>query len=352
MIKKFSILVVIMLVIVSCGPDHPKHYMTFAGKIKNNKDSVITLRGYQLTKNIQVNSDGTFKDSLIVKKTGNHALFLGKDRVYIYLANGYDLFLHGDANKFEQGMAYDGIGAGTNNFINAQFDFSRSFGDPAKFFELEKDAYYGKLNTIEKGIDSIEKLYPDVDTTVLSQSRKFNTQFLKNMKDERVYNLQHKRYLELEAKKNRIAKGQPSPEFKGYLNYKGGKSDLADFRGKYVYIDLWATWCKPCIAQFPALKKLEKDYRNKSIVFMSISTDDDKTARSWEKARKVWREGVQKFKLKGVQLFAGEKQFTTDYLVGTIPRFILLDPQGKIVDNDAPRPGDPKLIKLFNELGI
>lgn len=351
--KKISILALIAIIITSCGPDHPANYMSFSGKIENNKDSILIINGPKLKKEITINSDGTFKDSLIIDKKGNHGLVLGDKRVYIFLSNGYDLSLNADANNFNQEMKYEGIGSSTNNFINSQFAFSRSFGDPIKFFELEKEPYFNKLSAIEKGIDSIQKLYTDVDTTIMNQSKKFNSQFMNNMKNEKVYEMQRKRYLEFKAMNDKIAKGQPSPEFKGYLNYKGGKNDLSDYKGKYVYIDLWATWCKPCIAQFPALKKLEEEYKNKNITFISIATDDNKTARSWEKARKVWREGVKKYKLKGVQLFAGENiQFSKDYLVGTIPRFILLDPKGNIVDSRAPRPGDPKLKKLFDELGI
>ncbi len=326
--------------------------MTLAGKIENSKDSVIILKGYQLTKKIDIKANGTFKDSLIIKKKGNHLFFIGGIKRFVYLDNGYDLYLKGNANKYEEGFTYEGIGSDTNNFINAQYTFSRSFGEPTDFFGLEKDAYFKRMAIIERGIDSIENLFDNVDTTVLKQSKRLNAQFLRNMKDENIYKIQRQRYLELKAKKDKIAKGQPSPEFKNYLNYKGGKNSLSDYRGKYVYIDLWATWCKPCIAQFPVLKKLEKEYKNKNIVFISIATDDDKTAHSWEKAKKVWRDAVKKFELKGVQLFAGEKQFTINYLVGTIPRFMLIDPEGNIVDNDAPRPGDPALKKLLDELEI
>lgn len=350
--KKLGILLLMVIIIVSCGPEHPTDYMSISGKIENSKDSILLLRGPSLTKRVTIKPDGTFKDSLIVKKKGNHEMFLGKTRAFLYLANGFDLVFNADADAFNQEIIFEGIGAETNNFINSQYLFQKSFGNPAKFFELDKVAYYSRLDSIEKGIDSIMKIYPNTDTTVINQSKKLNTRFLTNMRREQVYDSQHKRYLELKALNDKIAKGQPSPEFKNYLNYRGGKSSLSDFRGKYVYIDLWATWCKPCIAQFPTLKKLEEEYRNKNITFISISTDDDKTARSWEKARKLWRDAIKKYKLKGVQLFAGETQFARDYLVGTIPRFILIDPKGNIVDSNAPRPGDPKLKALFNELGI
>ena len=59
--------------------------------------------------------------------------------------------------------------------------------------------------------------------------------------------------------------------------------------------------------------------------------------------------------LGGMQLFADnnwKSQFIEDYLIKGIPRFILIDPSGKIVNSNAPRPSDKKLISLFNELKI
>merc|ERR1711916_38022 len=67
-----------------------------------------------------------------------------------------------------------------------------------------------------------------------------------------------------------LMKGMPSPKFVNYENNAGGKTSLDDLQGKYVYIDVWATWCGPCIQEIPSLKKIEKQYHNKNIEFVSI----------------------------------------------------------------------------------
>ena len=144
-----------------------------------------------------------------------------------------------------------------------------------------------------------------------------------------------------------LAKGQPSPTF-NYENYKGGNTTLADLAGKYVYIDVWATWCGPCIAEIPALKIVEKNYHGKNIQFVSISIDQMKDHEKWKKM-------VIEKELGGIQLFADndwKSQFVTDYGIEGIPRFILIDPDGKIVTANAHRPSNDRLITLFNELGI
>lgn len=146
-----------------------------------------------------------------------------------------------------------------------------------------------------------------------------------------------------------VDKGQPSPNFINYENNNGGKTSLADLKGKYVYIDVWATWCGPCMAELPFLKKMEEKYEGKNITFVSISVDKASAHGKWEKM-------ILDKKLGGIQLMADkdfESQFIKDYSIMAIPRFIMLDPAGNIISSNAPRPAEEdKIIKLFTELGI
>ncbi|WP_187269556.1 TlpA family protein disulfide reductase [Flagellimonas hymeniacidonis] len=132
-----------------------------------------------------------------------------------------------------------------------------------------------------------------------------------------------------------MVKGSPSPKFYDYEDYSGGVASLDDFKGNLVYIDIWATWCGPCIREFPYLKKLKEKYDDKGITFMGISRDD-------VRFRDKWKEMIKKEGLKGVQLLGGSKDddFIKKYQILTIPRFILLDREGKIIDSNAPNPSD------------
>ena len=146
----------------------------------------------------------------------------------------------------------------------------------------------------------------------------------------------------------KLAKGQASPKFVDYENYKGGTTSLDDLKGKYVYIDVWATWCGPCKAEIPSLKKVEKAYHGKNITFLSVSIDE-------KKDHQKWKDMVKDKELGGVQVFADNdwnSQFIQDYLIKGIPKFILLDPQGNIVTANAPRPSNDKLVKMFEDLKI
>ena len=142
-----------------------------------------------------------------------------------------------------------------------------------------------------------------------------------------------------------ITKGKPSPTF-NYQNFKGGTTSLEDLKGKFVYIDVWATWCGPCIREIPFLKQMEADYHNKNIEFVSISIDEERDHEKWKKM-------IPEKELGGIQLLADsawKSKFVTDYGINGIPRFILIDPQGNIVSSDAPRPSDPELRTLLDTL--
>jgi thiol-disulfide isomerase/thioredoxin len=133
-----------------------------------------------------------------------------------------------------------------------------------------------------------------------------------------------------------------------YENHKGGTTSLESLKGKYVYIDVWATWCGPCRKEIPSLKKIEESYHGKNIEFVSISVDALKDHEKWSKM-------VTEKELGGIQLFANDSwksQFCVDYIIESIPRFIIIDPNGKIVNADAPRPSEEKLITLLNSLPL
>jgi thiol-disulfide isomerase/thioredoxin len=144
-----------------------------------------------------------------------------------------------------------------------------------------------------------------------------------------------------------VQTGESSPTF-NYENQKGGKTSLESLKGKYVYIDVWATWCGPCIKEIPFLEKVEEKYQEKNIVFVSISIDNSKD-------REKWSNFVNKKQMSGIQLLADrefDSKFIKEYNMQTIPRFILIDTNGNIVNANAPRPSDPKLIELLNSLKL
>ena len=137
--------------------------------------------------------------------------------------------------------------------------------------------------------------------------------------------------------------GHASVDF-NYENYEGGMTALKDLKGKVLYIDVWATWCGPCIREFPSLKKLIEDYKDKDIEFVSISID---SKNNYDK----WRKMVAEKNIGGLQLYDAEglsSGFMRAFSVSLIPRFMMLDAEGKIITARAPRPSSKEVRKFIN----
>jgi thiol-disulfide isomerase/thioredoxin len=141
------------------------------------------------------------------------------------------------------------------------------------------------------------------------------------------------KFEELLTKLEKLQPGSMAPTF-AYANIKGKTVSSEDLKGKVIYIDVWATWCGPCKGEIPHLKKMEAELHDEAIAFVSISIDNDKEA--WEKM-------VLEKELGGYQLFAPkawESSIVKDYAIRGIPRFIIIDKEGKLVDSNASRPSN------------
>ncbi|MCC8173118.1 MAG: TlpA family protein disulfide reductase [Odoribacter sp.] len=135
---------------------------------------------------------------------------------------------------------------------------------------------------------------------------------------------------------------QPAVDFT-YPDKDGNMVSLSDFKGKVVLIDAWATWCGPCLGEILHLKKLEEEFHNQDVVFLGVSVDEQKNHGKWMKF-------IEDQQLKGVQVFAnGWSKIAKDYDIKGIPRFMVIDKKGNIVDVNAPRPSTPALKKMLEE---
>lgn len=136
--------------------------------------------------------------------------------------------------------------------------------------------------------------------------------------------------------------GDPAFAF-SYPDKNGRTVTMADLRGKVVLVDVWATWCGPCKAEIPHLKKLEEEMKGTDVQVVSISVDEAKDKEKWQKM-------IKDENLGGLQLFAtGWGDIAKYYKINGIPRFMVFDRNGKIVTIDSPRPSNPELKKLLEK---
>lgn len=153
-----------------------------------------------------------------------------------------------------------------------------------------------------------------------------------------------------EAKKsyenvNKTKEGKESPNFK-FEDINGKIVELTDFKGNFVFIDVWATWCLPCMQQIPYIKKLEEKYDGKNIIFVGVSVDK-------KDKYKLWKETILSKKMKGIQLFSDnsfQSKFIEAFSISSIPRFILISPKGTILNPNMSKPSDERTDIFLNEL--
>ncbi|MDO5971461.1 TlpA disulfide reductase family protein [Flavivirga aquimarina] len=317
----------------------PKDYVTLSGKITDKNSDSLVVRTRTYSKTIKVNQDGTFNDTLKVV-SGVHNLFDGKESTNMFLQNGFDINVTIDTKQFDESVTYTGTGAETSNYLAKKMLLQEKVFTP-NLIDLEEEAFKAKVEDIKNKLTEFVENNKNIDSTIYANEKigleKMSENLLKSYKQQKQIALQMANFV-----------GKPSPEFVNYENHKGGTTSLTDLKGKYVYIDVWATWCGPCKAEIPSLKKIEKQYHGKNIEFVSISIDN-------EGQHDAWRKMVTDKELGGIQLLADknwQSDFVTGYGIRGIPRFILIDPAGNVVNADAPRPSSPKLIELFTSLEI
>lgn len=119
---------------------------------------------------------------------------------------------------------------------------------------------------------------------------------------------------------------------------------LSSFRGKYLVIDFWASWCGPCVENIPFLKRIMKAYSPDSVQFISISLDYDP---------KAWKAALVRNKFGGIQFddTAAFKSLAAVYCKVTwVPKYLIADKQGHIITYNAPHPGEPEFQVQLNSV--
>ena len=445
------------LVVISCKEDVNKpEYVILNGTVQNSDAETAMIRGFDMEFEMPISAEGTFSDTLYIKKDGLYEFYVGRERTPTYLVRGNNFSISVDAVQFDESISYSGDAAAENNYLAAKYLLSEKEKPFQEVYSMEEADFLNEANAINKtyqehlantqglseafvamenenlgyehamnlekfqeyhryyagnetftvseGFYDYSKNINFADTIAFRNSQAYQgmlnvhisrlvseassldpnfnmaTTYLnlvdKNLPDgfakdqlmygylrygltpdagmEEVYNVYKnsnpnaenlQKVTERYSKLKPLLPGNPSPNF-DYENHKGGTTKLADLKGKYVYVDVWATWCGPCIREIPSLKQVEKDYHGKNIVFVSLSIDE---AKDHDK----WKAMVTEKELGGIQLMADKdwkSQFVEDYGILGIPRFILIDPQGNIVSADAPRPSEAKLRTMLDKL--
>lgn len=185
-----------------------------------------------------------------------------------------------------------------------------------------------------------DRIYPMVEGDALQNEGKY-IQYFKwyNTNPKYVKAMQ-----QLVSQKDRFGAGKPAPDF-SLLDLSGKSVSLKNFKGKYVLIDFWASWCHPCMEELPHFIKLQADYKDKNVAFLAVSLDQDK---------EVWKELVKGKPLDHVYAENGTDPNVVNigisYQVTAIPLTVLIDTKGNFIDHNAPVPSSKEIRSVLDSL--
>jgi thiol-disulfide isomerase/thioredoxin len=127
------------------------------------------------------------------------------------------------------------------------------------------------------------------------------------------------------------------------LDIQGQKTTLASVlkqcTGKTIYVDFWASWCAPCLQEMPISKQLRNNASYKNVVFIYLALNDreDQWKLAWKKA------DLENYPHNYLILNSKDASFIKQFKISSIPRYMVFDKKGKLLNSDAPRPSDNKI---------
>ncbi len=207
-------------------------------------------------------------------------------------------------------------------------------------FDAMREGRVPDISKIEPAVRAFLERYPDSETgrgmmpmfvTVATKQveKKTEVEVLQQFADSpnhaaRAYVKDRLRFFELSKAPFELA----------FTALDGREVDLKKLRGKVVLIDFWATWCNPCIAEIPNVKKVYAEYHDKGFEIIGISLDDEKDRQKFiELVKHEGSTWPQRFEGKG-----WKDSLVKTYTISGIPAMFLLDQNGMLVSTDARGP--------------
>lgn len=322
----------------------PISQVVIRGKIKWAKNTVDSHNRYYrearfFTRDTSITTKldwrGGFNLTFPLDSSGYITFHHGNETTAMYCNPDDTVHITIDTKQFDETITY--TGSDESNYLAQKF----------LYFEEDRLSQYVINYEYTNSFETIEGLSTYLDSiynNLYDKLAAFNGSYFYNS-EKQEYNDKKERLLELHEKFLNLPKiGDPAIDFT-YPDIEGNIISLSDFKGSYVYVDVWATWCWPCRYQIPFLSQLEKDYHDSNIVFMSVSVDEEKDKQSWVNM-------IEEQNMGGVQLFAAgwNNTITQNYLIRGIPRFMLFDTKGNVISLNAARPSSDEIREIFDGL--
>ncbi len=285
-----------------------RNEIVILGKLYNYSWNYATSHNYSLPKELNVIDKTPLDSAMLNYRVADYAMIM-----HMYMHFKY-FFQYDETNYIDKGAH------GVTDIMRA-IDTGQYPASMKEFLSAKNIDYwmgkYGITDDIDSAYNQFKRLYP-------------NSLLQKDMTTK------YSRW-------SSILKGEPAPNIKGY-SILGEEVSLNSLKGKVVYIDVWATWCGPCLAEIPHSKALQGKFKkDNDVVFLFVSIDENKA--DWEAKVKSDKEWTGSHIIEA-RTDKGVSPILENYQIGGIPRYMLIDKNGLIANTNAPRPSSGSAIIL------
>lgn len=349
---KYLPLILVVFLLASCALQRDNgEYITINGKVSRPGNGLIFLElltptGYEKVDSAKVDESNFF--ILQAKKGGPNIYrinFFNKQKKTIVLEDQRDIYIEADGNS-EMGC-FSGEGSEALEVITRVDKLQREFEMNRNLVNQKMRTAFAKkenarLDSLRLGYESLELQYKQTlweiirrqegnftALTLMSEQldMESNLEFYHEQMQIMQTNLNHwllERICSQYEKIKMTAIGSIAPNF-SLKNPDGMLVSLSSFRGKYVYLDFWASWCQPCRLENPDLLKVYEKYRGQDFEVLGISFD---------KKKEAWLKAIAQDKLTWAHV-SDLKYFDSEmvdlYNIVNVPTTFLLDPEGVII---------------------
>jgi len=357
--RKFIPLV--LLFMIACT-NNPTNKFLLKGNISGKTPSTAYLQTYTDGKMQTIDSaefiHGEFNFTGTVTIPERYFIKIGENRPFSLFVENSEIEISGNIDSLSEVKI---TGSPIQDQLNAYKKLGESYDQQMQeTYNKYKATEDGDLkNNIEKQLDSIydakqsfSKEYVKNNSNSILAAYIIRNDLIHSIELEELEELTNVLNPELKESKyikylierisllRKLQPGELAPEF-SQESINGDTINLSDYRGKYLLIDFWASWCGPCRRANPTIVEMYNKYNAKDFTVLGVSMDNDKE--KWAQAiiddKLVWD---QVSTLEGKKNLAGKL-----YGVNSIPHAILIDPEGKIIERSIHA---DKLDELLGEL--
>jgi thiol-disulfide isomerase/thioredoxin len=314
--------------------------------VKENKFLTAYIKAHHLSPNFAkwVVTDLKYaylKD--VVQYPFKHPSLNGLDiNSYTPPADFYDFVTEADLNNLDATLS--------SSFGDLLYSYSGYLKQKmlGKSYVLNKaiDMYLAEKPGIKKDIMLSQAMFTMIDLGAIEIVKQYLDRYMANTTDPGIRNCIVKAYTDqidrienykipISSQINNTPKSAADSVFSNII---------AKFPGKVVYVDFWATWCGPCRAEMPNSKKLKKELIGKDVVFVYLGVQCEE---------KLWKAAIAEMDIDGEHFFVDDKGFgamSEKFRISGIPHYMLVDKQGRVVDDNAKRPGNSQLKEEIEKL--